>query len=163
MAGYDIQNLSVLIVDDDANMRLLIRTILNSLGVKNIETAGGAETGYAMLENFHADIAICDLVMEPLDGIAFTRMVRTNEESPNFYLPIIMLTGHAEMTAVVNARDAGVHEFLTKPVSPENLYSKIHALIDTPRAFVRSRDYFGPDRRRRQDPNYRGPERRKDA
>ena len=163
MAGYDIQNLKILIVDDDANMRLLIRNILNSLGVKSIETAGSAESGYTMLGDYHADIAICDLVMEPLNGIDFTRMVRTHEESPNCYLPIIMLTGHAERTAVVSAREAGVHEFMTKPVSAEKLYSKIHTLIETPRVFVRSSDYFGPDRRRRQDPKYKGPERRKPA
>jgi FixJ family two-component response regulator len=90
-------------------------------------------------------------------------MVRTNEGSPNCYLPIIMLTGHAERSAVETARDAGVNEFLTKPVSAEKLYSKIHTLIETPRVFVRSGDYFGPDRRRRQNPKYKGPERRKAA
>ena len=163
MADYNIQNLKFLIVDDDANMRQLIRTILSSLGVKHLETASGTDQGYALLANFAADIAICDLRMDPLDGIEFTRMVRTNEGSPNCYLPIIMLTGHAERSAVETARDAGVNEFLTKPVSAEKLYSKIHTLIETPRVFVRSGDYFGPDRRRRQNPKYKVPERRKDA
>jgi CheY-like chemotaxis protein len=163
LAEYDIQNLEILIVDDDANMCRLIRNILNSLGVKSIKTAGAVGLGFSILEDFHADIAICDLVMEPLTGIDFTRMVRTNEGSPNCYLPIIMLTGHAERSAVETARDAGVNEFLTKPVSAEKLYSKIHTLIETPRVFVRSGDYFGPDRRRRQNPKYKGPERRKAA
>ncbi|NQV83862.1 MAG: response regulator [Rhodospirillales bacterium] len=163
MAGYDIQNLEILIVDDDSNMRHLLRNILNSLGVKSIEAAGTAELGYAKLEEFKADICICDLRMEPLDGIEFTRMVRTKEDSPNCYLPIIMLTGHAEMAAVVKARDAGVHEFMSKPVSPEKLYAKIHTIIETPRVFVRSGDYFGPDRRRRQDPKFKGSDRRKRA
>ena len=163
MAEYDIQNLEILIVDDDANMCRLIRNILNSLGIKSIKTTGAASLGLSILEDFHADIAICDLVMEPLTGIDFTRMVRTNEGSLNSYLPIIMLTGHAERSAVETARDAGVNEFLTKPVSAEKLYSKIHTLIETPRVFVRSGDYFGPDRRRRQNPKYKGPERRKSA
>ncbi len=161
MADYNIQDLKFLIVDDDANMRQLIRTILSSLGVKNLETAGGTDQGYALLANFAADIVICDLRMDPLDGIEFTRMVRTREDSPNIYLPIIMLTGHAEIAAVENAREAGVHEFLIKPVSPTKLYKTIQGLIENPRPFVRSKDYFGPDRRRRQDPNYKGPERRK--
>ena len=160
MSEYDIQNLKFLVVDDDANMRQLIRTILGSLGVKDMESADGTDQGYSMLANFAADIAICDLKMEPLDGIEFTRMVRTNEDSPNIYLPIIMLTGHAEKTAAENAREAGVHEFLIKPVSPKKLYMTIHGLIENPRHVVRSKDYFGPDRRRRQNPNYKGPERR---
>ncbi|MBC8337688.1 MAG: response regulator [Alphaproteobacteria bacterium] len=163
MAGFDIQNIKFLVVDDDANMRQLLRTILSSLGVKDIETVSGADPGFAMLGNFQADIAICDLVMQPLDGIEFTRMVRNNADSPNCYLPIIMLTGHAEITAVQKARDAGIHEFMSKPVSPEKLYSKIHNIIETPRVFVRSSDYFGPDRRRRQDPKFKGPERRRNA
>ena len=161
MADYNIQDLKFLIVDDDANMRQLIRTILSSLGVKHLETASGTDQGYALLANFAADIAICDLRMDPLDGIEFTRMVRTREDSPNIYLPIIMLTGHAEVAAVENARQAGVHEFLIKPVSPTKLYKTIQGLIENPRPFIRSKDYFGPDRRRRQDPKYKGPERRK--
>ncbi len=161
MADYNIQDLKFLIVEDDANMRQLIRTILSSLGVKHLETAGGTDQGYALLANFAADIAICDLRMDPLDGIEFARMVRTMEDSPNIYLPIIMLTGHAEIAAVENAREAGVHEFLSKPVSPSKLYKTIKGLIENPRPFVRSKNYFGPDRRRRQDPKYQGPERRR--
>lgn len=163
MADYNIQDLKFLIVDDDANMRQLIRTILTSLGVKDLESASGTDQGYALLANFAADIAICDLRMDPLDGIEFTRMVRTREDSPNIYLPIIMLTGHAEIAAVENARQAGVHEFLIKPISPTKLYKTIQGLIENPRFFVRSKDYFGPDRRRRQDPKYKGPERRKET
>ncbi len=163
MADYNIQDLKFLIVDDDANMRQLIKTILSSLGVKDLETTSGTNQGYALLTKFAADIVICDLRMDPLDGIEFTRMVRTKEDSPNIYLPIIMLTGHAEIAAVENARKAGVHEFLSKPVSPTKLYKTIQGLIENPRAFVRSKDYFGPDRRRRQDPKYKGPERRRET
>ncbi|MEE1557103.1 MAG: response regulator, partial [Alphaproteobacteria bacterium] len=100
MADYDIKNLKFLVVDDDANMRQLIRTILGSLGVIEVETAGGTDQGFASLEEFAADIVICDLRMDPLNGIEFARMVRTRDDSPNIYLPIIMLTGHAELTAV---------------------------------------------------------------
>ena len=163
MADYDIKNLKFLVVDDDANMRQLIRTILGSLGVIEVETAGGTDQGFASLEEFAADIVICDLRMDPLNGIEFARMVRTRDDSPNLYLPIIMLTGHAELTAVHQARDAGVHEFLTKPISPTKLYKTIQGLIEKPRDFVRTKDYFGPDRRRRQDPKYNGPQRRRET
>ena len=61
MADYNIQNLKFLVVDDDANMRQLIRTILSSLRVKHLETASGTDQGYALLANFAADIDICDL------------------------------------------------------------------------------------------------------
>ncbi len=161
MVDYNIENLKILVIDDDANMRHLISSILSSLGVKDTATANSADWGFERLNEFDADIVICDLRMEPLDGIEFTTMVRNHDTSPNRYVPIIMLTGHSELSAVEKARDAGVHEFMAKPVSPAKLYEKIKSIIEHPRDFVRTKEYFGPDRRRRQDPDYNGPERRK--
>jgi len=65
------------------------------------------------------------------------------------------------MNRVVEARDAGVHEFLAKPLSAKGLYSRIRSIIERPRPFVRAGQYFGPDRRRRDNPSYMGGERRK--
>lgn len=160
VADYNIENLKFLVVDDDANMRHLITAILSSLGVKNTMTAGSVDKGFGQLDEFEADIVICDLRMEPLDGIEFTKMIRNHDTSPNRYVPIIMLTGHSELSAVEEARDAGVNEFMAKPVSATKLYAKIKRIIEHPRDFVRTKDYFGPDRRRHQDPDYDGPERR---
>ena len=72
-----------------------------------------------------------------------------------------MLTGYTEQRRVTAARDSGVSEFLSKPFTVTGLLKRIEALIHSPRPFVRSETYFGPDRRRRDDPNYRGPDRRK--
>ena len=160
MADYNIENLKFLVIEDDANMRFLITTILSSLGVKDTATAESADKGYGQLYGFAADIVICDLRMEPLDGIEFTKMIRNHDTSPNRYVPIIMLTGHSELSAVEEARDAGVNEFMAKPVSATKLYAKIKSIIEHPRSFIRTGNYFGPDRRRRQDPDYKGPERR---
>lgn len=161
MADYNIEKLKFLVVDDDKNMRHLVTTILSSLGVKEISAAPSVDMGFGMLHGFKADIVICDLRMTPQDGIEFTHMIRNRDDSPNCYVPIIMLTGHAEKTVVELARDAGVHEFLAKPVSATKLFQKIKRIIDNPRQFIRTPDYFGPDRRRHQDPDYDGPERRK--
>jgi hypothetical protein len=73
-----------------------------------------------------------------------------------------MLTAHSEKSRVEVARDAGVTEFCTKPVTAAEMVRKVASVIDRPRPFVRSESYFGPDRRRHDDPNYRGPERRAD-
>jgi DNA-binding response OmpR family regulator len=71
-----------------------------------------------------------------------------------------MLTGHTHIDHVRLARDAGANEFLAKPVSVKAILSRLMAVIDHPRAFVRSSGYFGPCRRRRAMDDYRGPERR---
>jgi two-component system chemotaxis response regulator CheY len=76
-------------------------------------------------------------------------------------VPIIMLTGHSEKQRVVSARDAGVTEFLVKPISAKSLYDRIVNVVVNPRPFIKTNAYFGPDRRRNVNPNYVGTERRK--
>ena len=161
MAEYNIERLNVLVVDDNRHMRFLVRMILKSLGVREIIEAEEGESALKALRNFDADIVVCDWNMQPMDGIEFTKLVRTSDDSPNAYVPIIMLTGHTEVGRVVTARDAGVNEFLAKPVSAKKIYQRIKEILDNPRQYVRTPTYFGPDRRRRQDPEYSGEERRK--
>ena len=137
------------------------QSILTALGVqKVVDASDGADT-FKELRHFPADIIICDWNMEPLDGIDFIKMVRTASDSPNPFVPTIMLTVHTEMNRVVETRDAVVHEFFAKPISAKALYSRIRSIIDRPRPFIRVGQYFGPDRRRRDNPGYRGAERRK--
>jgi len=162
MAEYNLERLNFLIVDDNKHMRALVTSILHALGVKNCIDASDGADAFKELRHFPADIIICDWNMDPLDGLDFTRLVRTGKDSPNPFVPIIMLTGHTEMNRVVEARDAGVNEFLAKPISAKGLYSRVRSIIERPRPFVRAGLYFGPDRRRRANPSYMGPERRKE-
>ena len=89
-------------------------------------------------------------------------MVRTSSDSPNPFMPIVMITGHSERSRVNAARDAGVNEFLVKPVTAKSLMDRINTVVNHPRSFVKGGTYFGPDRRRRKDMNYAGPWRRKE-
>ncbi|MDD9907042.1 MAG: response regulator [Rhodospirillaceae bacterium] len=146
--AYDLEQLNILLIEDDASMRALIRDMLYAFGISNIQTAQEGSKAYAELRHFPADIVLTDWVMEPLDGIDFTRMVRTAPDSPNPFVPIIMLTAHSSMERVIQARDSGVNEFLAKPVTAKGLYSRIATVIESPRQFVRASEYFGPDRRR---------------
>jgi hypothetical protein len=72
-----------------------------------------------------------------------------------------MLSGHSEKRRVVEARDAGVTEFLAKPIAAKSLYERILSVVLNPRSFIQTKSYFGPDRRRNVHSNYAGPERRK--
>jgi len=163
MANYNLERLNFLIVDDNKHMRALVKSILHALGSKNVVEASDGADAFKELRHFPADIIICDWNMDPLDGLDFTRLVRTGKDSPNPFVPIIMLTGHTEMNRVVEARDAGIHEFLAKPISAKGLYSRVRAIIEHPRPFVRAGLYFGPDRRRRSLASYMGPDRRKET
>jgi DNA-binding response OmpR family regulator len=88
-------------------------------------------------------------------------MIRQPGANANPYVPIIMLTGHSEKKRVVGSRDAGVTEFLAKPISAKALYERILNVVANPRPYIKSKTYFGPDRRRGVNPNYVGAERRK--
>jgi len=155
-----LESLRVLLVDDNQHMRAIVTTVLSGVGVTQVkETRDGAEA-LDLLREWPADLAIVDFHMAPLDGVEFTRMVRNAPDSRNPYLPIIMMTGHSERTRVEEARDAGVTEFVVKPVTAKAVLERIHAVIYHPRPFVRTSEYFGPDRRRKQDPAFAGPWRR---
>ncbi len=148
-AHYNFDRLNVVVLDDNRNMRTLVQSILFALGVRNIHEAHDVKQAFRDLQHFHADIVITDWHMEPLNGLDFVRMVRSGEDTPNPYVPIIMLTGHTELHRVCEARDAGVNEFLAKPISAKALYSRLISIIENPRPFIRTKTYFGPCRRRR--------------
>jgi len=162
MAGPAFDFLRALVIEDNAHMRTLLRSLMHALGVKQvIECADGA-MGYEELRAKRPDFVLTDLSMKPIDGIEFTKMVRTAKDSPNPYVPIIMVTGHTERARVEAARDAGVTEFLAKPITAQNLFLRITEIVEHPRSFVRCDTYFGPDRRRHHDETYPGPFRRQD-
>jgi two-component system chemotaxis response regulator CheY len=152
--------LKILLVDDNHHMRVLLTEILRAIGVRHVfEATDGAEA-LQLMRTHPIDIIMSDLAMEPLDGIDFVRLLRNSPDSPNPMAPVIMITGHSTMKRVNEARDVGVTEFLSKPVTARGVLERINRVVENPRPFVRTGDYFGPDRRRRNDPNYDGPRRR---
>lgn len=157
-----MEGLRVLILEDNHHMSMIMRTLLHGVGIRDIVEARDAATAFQMLRQFPPDIAFVDYQLGDLDGLEFARLVRTGQDSTTPYLPIILVTAHAERSRVKEAIDAGVNEFIVKPVSTQALISRLKAVIERPRPFVRTTNYFGPDRRRRVDPSYIGPWRRAD-
>jgi two-component system, chemotaxis family, chemotaxis protein CheY len=162
MTDAGIESLRALVVEDNVHMRALIRSVLYALGFKIVLDADNGERAFAILKEEAADLVLADLSMPVMDGIAFTRQVRTSPETPNPYVPIIMVTGHTERRRVEAARDAGITEFLAKPMTVQKLLQRVLEIVERPRPFVRCTGYFGPDRRRRSDDPHNGPWRRKD-
>lgn len=155
-----LQALQILLVDDNQHMRAITSAVLQSAGVRRVREAPDGAAALEILREHAIDLAIVDFNMFPLDGVEFTRLVRNSPDSVNPYLPIIMMTGHSEKARVYEARDAGVTEFVVKPITAKAILDRIHAVIFRPRPFVKTDGYFGPDRRRTSATNYRGPMRR---
>ena len=160
MSNYRFDRLKILVVDDNAHMRKLVTTILQAFGVVQIYEADNGQRAWTVVRESNPDVIVADWVMENMSGIELVQMLRSNPQSPNPFVPVIMLTGHTSLDHVMQARDAGVNEFIAKPVSVKTMMSRLVSVIENPRPFVRTTAYFGPCRRRRGAEEYRGPERR---
>ncbi len=160
MFHIDFNKLRFLICDDNAHMRRILRTLLHSFGAREIYEAEDGATALEMYSRHVPDIVITDWAMPIFDGIELTQIIRQPEANGSPYVPIIMLTGHSEKRRVTMARDAGVTEFLAKPISANGLYQRLLNVIANPRPFIKTKTYFGPDRRRSGNAVYLGPERR---
>jgi len=159
MASLD--KVTILILEDNSHMALILREIMRGFGLRDIREARDAATAFEIIKDNPTDIALVDQNLGDLDGSEFIQLIRNADDSPNPFIQIIMVTAHGDRKTVMEAIRSGANEFMVKPVTPLDLYKKLRACIDKPRQFVRTKTYFGPDRRRRQDPVYRGPWRRK--
>ena len=153
-------NLSIMIVDDNHHMRVLVATVLRALNIRRVVELGDPADAFERMQTEPIDIIITDFAMQPIDGVEFVKLLRRQNDLRVAMTPVIMMTGHANRSRVEEARDSGVNEFLVKPITARSVIDRVNTVIMRPRAFVRTATYAGPDRRRKEDPNYRGPRRR---
>ena len=142
-----LRSLKVLIVDDNAFMRKIVRDLLSNIGIRH---TSDAPDGIAALESIRGampDLVILDWEMPFLNGLEFVRIVRTPGVFPYSDLPIIMLSGHSERDHVLEAARLGVHEFLKKPVSANVLFQRIVSVVMKPRAMVHVGGCYRPEPR----------------
>lgn len=154
---YAFDRVRILVVEDNNPMLEICKTLLMTFGIGEVIIARNGDDGFKIFCKENPDIVLADWMMHPTDGISLTRRIRNDMLSPNHYVPVILMTGFSEKKRVVQARDAGVTEFLVKPFTARDLYKRIAQIIERPRQFVRSEDFFGPDRRRKPDETFQGP------
>lgn len=158
-----LANLKVCIVDTDDDMRRMIREALNSLGISQISECADCSAAQDVIGEFDPDLCIFDAAAGSAEAITFVKQVRAAENNRRSEMQLIMMISNANTRRVIEARNAGVDEFLVKPISARGLHSRLLTLVDNPRLFVRSVAYTGPDRRRQCRP-FMGQDRRdKDA
>lgn len=147
IVDIDLSPVNVLIIDDSRYARSFIKSALYSFGVRTVLEAGDGPTGILTLRDQKVDLVLVDYDMDPMCGVDFTRIIRRGAEASCAEVPIIMISGMAEMEKVIEARNAGVNEFLVKPVSADSLFRRVRNALVHPRPFVTSDSYVGPCRR----------------
>jgi two-component system chemotaxis response regulator CheY len=147
--GNDLSDLVVMIVDDNGR---LLRSILEALSVSQVHEASNGVAALNDNKLMMPDVIITDMMMGPVNGLEFTRMLRDDLIHPANRVPVLLITGYSEKQHVEAARDAGVMELLAKPVTVKGVGARLNSLLASPRPFVRTQTFTGPDRRRREVP-----------
>ncbi len=160
MQSYDLSDLEVIIAEDNEPMREILRGVLWALGVRQIKSMENGLDVFEHIKKHDVDLIVSDNMMSPMTGIELISLIRSGADGVDPFIPFIMISGYTDLERIIEARDAGINEYLAKPVSAKKIYQRISSVIENPRDFVRTANFFGPDRRRHAKP-ISGPDRRK--
>ena len=160
MHKRDISKLSVLVVDDSEPMQKLLQVLLTSYGATEVTQAGNGAEALAILKEKSFDLIVTDLAMRPMDGMEFSRHLRTPGSLVSPDVPVLMITAHSDLPTIKAALDAGVTEFLVKPITSGSLYVQLDKALQSASPAISAQDYNGPNRRRLSD-KAPSPDRRK--
>jgi two-component system, chemotaxis family, chemotaxis protein CheY len=155
-------NVNVVIFATDHGIGRTVRMALRGIGVRGAHLAHDREQ---LLEGFtaaepHVLVVYVDGPENNDDGLELMRFIRNAPESPDRRIPIVACSQRRDLVTVNAVINAGGHEYVLFPVAGDILLKKIVAARQSNRAFIEQPDYVGPDRRRRKDKTYTGPERR---
>ena len=139
MVRIDFNRLRFLVIDDNAHMRRIVRTLLHGFGAREVYEAEDGAAGLDAFTHYVPDIVLTDWAMPIFDGLELAQMIRQPGANANPFVPIIMVTGHTEKARVTAARDAGITEFLAKPISAKAPYQRIVNVVANPRRSSRPR------------------------
>ena len=159
MTQNPAQSCNLLVADASPQMASLVAAMLRQLNYRHISEASTSVDFLAMVELRQFQVSLVADDLEPMDGVQVTRRLRELRENVNHDAVVIMMATAPSAARITEARDAGVTEFLRKPFSIQVLGQRLDAALKSPRDFVESQSYQGPDRRRRSG-NYTGPDRR---
>ncbi|MET0181721.1 MAG: response regulator [Caulobacterales bacterium] len=117
--------LDVLVIDDNAHIRMLITETLRAAGVTDVREAECGQTAWRALQEHASQIILVDNSMPGESGIEWTRRLRADPESPAPHARVIMVSGWLNEQRIAEARKAGIDAFVPKPFSCSTLLERI--------------------------------------
>ena len=121
------KNMNVLVVDDQQSMRQLTKFSLEQIGIQKVVEANSGEDALSALGKSKFDLIISDWNMDGMDGLDLLKQIRSDPLTKK--TPFIMATGQSSKEQVMEAVNAGVNNYIVKPLSAENLKKKIEAVV----------------------------------
>jgi len=158
-AVFNLGGAVCMIVDDSPFSTTLTASALSGFGIRPRYNVGTGAEARRILQEKTIDLMLVDTDLPDVDGFELVRWLRRSGLNPNAFCPVIMTASHIRRVRVAHARDCGANFVVTKPFSAAMLLERILWVARDSRPFLEVGDYFGPDRRFRDEP-WEGEERR---
>ena len=113
----------VLVVDDFATMRKIIKNVLKQIDIDNVVEAENGKHALTVLRSDNIDFIISDWIMPEMTGIEFLKACKDNDAIK--HIPFIMVTAEAQKDCIMEAIKSGVDNYIVKPFTPDKLQSAI--------------------------------------
>jgi two-component system, chemotaxis family, chemotaxis protein CheY len=127
---YDITKMTVLVVDDNDFMRDLVASMLREIGFREIVHASDGEAALQKVKQENPSLILCDVDMEPMNGLDFVDRLRRTQLPPAKQTPVILLTAHSDAEIVQRAIKLGVNAYIVKPVKRNQLEARIATVLE---------------------------------
>lgn len=127
--GLDSVNkqIRILVVDDFATKRKVVRSTLSALGFTNFDEAEDGVQALHLLKSTHFDFVVSDWNMPNMQGIDLLRAIRADPELHT--LPVLLVTAEAKRENILEAAQAGVNGYIVKPFNAETMREKLDAIF----------------------------------
>ena len=122
-----LSDLKILLVEDQAEARAMIRNMMGELGITQIFEASDGREALTFLDSAYdfIDLLVCDWNMPGMTGVDLLRQLRSVDST----MPFLMVTGRIDMDSVVEAKSAGVTAYIRKPFSSKQLEAKLRIIL----------------------------------
>ncbi len=139
----DLAGTRILTLDDDPNMRSIIRSVLTQCGCRDIVQAGNGRAALRLFAAHSIDLVICDWCMEPMNGFEFLTELRKFDLGAK--VPVIMLTANSEPSDALAAQHLNIAAWLVKPIAPKRLLERIGSVLSIPTQLFSIQDDLAVD------------------
>ena len=129
MSVINFAALKVLVIDDETYIRRVVTQLLRRLGVTYVVEAAEGKQGFMEVVRNRPDIVLCDINMQPVDGMTFLGILRRTSNEGVAHTPVIFLTADSHQETVLRAAKLNVNGYLVKPVSLNDLKRRMTAAL----------------------------------
>jgi len=129
-------------------MRSILRTVLRGCDIRNVDETDNPADALAVLESKSIDVVISEFVMQGGTAAGFVQKIRKFDTNPHRFVPIVACTASTTLSDIRSMIDSGIDEIMQKPISAVQIIRRMHSALSARRIFIRTKNFFGPDRRR---------------